>query len=225
MRAIVLILIEAVDLPAETLNDSMQRLLIATRNAHKTREIQEILGPDFDAEDLSAYSDVPSPIESGKTFAENAILKAVAASKQFDRGVIADDSGLEVDALRGAPGIFSARYAGEGASDQDNVAKLLRDLARIATLPEERRGRFRCVIALARDGKLLETFEGAVEGYIAALPRGREGFGYDPVFVPNGFHQTFAGLPSETKSRISHRAQSLGKLKCYLRHSADKLGG
>ena len=191
----------------------MQRLLIATRNTHKTREIQDILGPDFDVEDLSAYPSIPNTIESGKTFAENAILKALAASKQFHRGVIADDSGLEVDALRGAPGIFSARYSREGASDQANVAKLLRELARIATLSKERRGRFRCVIALARDGKLLETFEGAVEGHIPALPRGRKGFGYDPVFVPNGFHQTFAELPSETKNRISHRAQALGKLK------------
>jgi len=194
----------------------MARLLIATRNAHKTREIQEILGPEFHLQDLSAYPAIPERTESGRTFQENAILKAVAASSQYPGLVIADDSGLEVDALGGAPGIFSARYTAAGAPDQQNVSKLLRELDRIGRLPEDRRARFRCVIALARDRKLLDTFEGLVEGEIAELPRGDEGFGYDPVFVPNGFSETFAQLSADTKNRISHRAKALAKLKQYL---------
>lgn len=200
----------------------MTSLLLATRNPHKRREIQEILGHEFDVEDLSSHPEIPETIESGKTFAENAILKAVAVSKQSRDLVIADDSGLEVDALGGAPGIFSARYSGRSANNEANVAKLLGELARTGIPPEQREARFRCVMALAYEGKLLNTFEGTVEGKIAELPRGKEGFGYDPVFVPNGFDQTFAELPSSTKNRISHRGQALGKLKRYLRDSAIK---
>jgi len=196
--------------------NSMQRLLIATHNADKTCEIQEILGPEFHVQDLSAYPAIPETTESGRTFEENAILKAVAASRQYPGLVIADDSGLEVDALGGAPGIFSARYTGAGTNDQQNVSKLLSELARIGRRPEDRGARFRCVIALARDGKLLDTFEGLVEGEIAELPRGNEGFGYDPIFVPNGFSETFAQLSANTKNRISHRAKALAKLKQYL---------
>jgi XTP/dITP diphosphohydrolase len=198
----------------------MQRLLIATRNAHKRREIEEILGPDFEVQDLSAYPAMPNTIESGKTLAENAILKAVAVSTQSPGLVIADDSGLEVDALGGAPGIFSARYCAHGGTDEANVAKLLGGLERAGTRPEQRQARFRCVVAVARDGKLLATFEGAVEGQIAHFPRGKKGFGYDPVFVPNGFDKTFAELATETKNRISHRAQAVNKLKRYLRDSS-----
>jgi len=152
-------------------------LLLATRNPHKTREIQEILGHEFDVEDLSGHPEIRETIESGKTFAENALLKAIAASKQHPGLVIGDDSGLEVDAVGGAPGIFSARYAGKGASDKDNLAKLLRELAGRGTLPGQWRARFRCVIALARNGKSLETFNGVAEGRVVDTPRGKNGFG------------------------------------------------
>jgi XTP/dITP diphosphohydrolase len=197
-------------------------LLLATRNRHKTREIQEILGREFDIKDLSGYPEIPKPIESGKTFEENARLKALAPSKQCLELVIADDSGLEVDALGGAPGVFSARFAGKHATDQDNLAKLLSELTRTAALPEQWSARFHCVIALARNGKVLDTFDGVAEGRIVETPRGKNGFGYDPIFVPIGFRETFGELASETKNRISHRAQALGKLKRYLRDRSLK---
>ena len=125
---------------------------------------------------------------------------------------MADDSGLEVDALGGAPGIYSARYAGENASDEQNIDKLLRELTR-RNVRRSRSARFRCVIALARDGKLLGTFEGVVEGVIVDLPRGERGFGYDPIFVPKGFDKTFGELSDEIKNRISHRAKAIAALR------------
>jgi len=154
----------------------MVRLLLATRNAHKTREFAEILGNDFQVSDLSSVRGAPEIKETGVSFDENAILKALAASKLRSASgglVVADDSGLEVDALNGAPGIYSARYAGENASDEANVDKLLRELSRQNVPASKRTARFRCVIAFARAGKLLGTFEGLVEGAIADLARGR----------------------------------------------------
>jgi XTP/dITP diphosphohydrolase len=191
----------------------MSRLLLATRNPHKTREFAQILGAGFEVHDLSSHPEIPETIESGKTFEENAILKAVAVSKECPELVIADDSGLEVDALGGAPGIFSARYAGENATDQENIDKLLGELTRTGAKPSARSARFRCALALAHHGKVLATFDSAVEGTIIDSPRGSKGFGYDPIFVPSGFKETFAELPEETKNRISHRAKALEKLK------------
>jgi XTP/dITP diphosphohydrolase len=193
----------------------VQRLLLATRNAHKTREFSEILGPDFIVRDLSGEPDAPAIEETGQTFAENAILKALAISKRFPGPVVGDDSGLEVDVLGGAPGIFSARYAGPGARDRDNVARLLEELGRF---PNERRysARFRCVLALARAGELLETCEGVIEGAIVSAPRGEGGFGYDPVFQPDGSSQTFGELPAPEKNRISHRARAIRELRAAL---------
>jgi len=185
----------------------VQHLIVATRNAHKTREIQRILGADVVVRDLSAYPEIPETVESGKTFEENATLKATAASSQLPGLVVADDSGLEVDALGGAPGIYSARYAGQNATDKENIDKLLEELARIERA--KRSARFRCVIALAREGKLLGTFEGVVEGMIVDPPRGTNGFGYDPIFVLQEFEQTFGELPAEVKNRISHRGRAL----------------
>ena len=193
----------------------MTSLLLATRNAHKAREIQEILGPGFEVRDLSGYPEIPETVESGKTFEENAVLKALAVSQRCEGLVLADDSGLEVDALGGAPGIFSARYAGPDATDLQNIEKLLGALAR--TNDARRSARFRCVIALARGNKILEKFSGTVEGRIIETPRGQEGFGYDPIFVPDGFRETFGELPAQTKNRISHRAQALAKLREGLR--------
>ena len=191
-------------------------LLLATRNAHKTREIQQVLGPAFTVSDLSAHPKIPDVRENGKSFEENAILKAVGASRRLPGFIVADDSGLEVDALGGAPGIFSARYAGENAMDKQNIEKLLGELARTAAEERKRSARFRCVIALARQGKLLGTFEGIVEGTIVERARGLHGFGYDPVFVPGGFEKTFAELPAEVKNMISHRAKAIRRLTAKL---------
>jgi len=188
------------------------QLIVATRNAHKTREIQQILGQDFAVSDLSAHPEIPETREHGKSFEENAMLKAIGASSHLPGLVVADDSGLEVDALGGAPGIFSARYAGKNATDQQNIDKLLKELARVGARETQRAARFRCVIALAREGALLGTFEGAVEGTIADAPRGQSGFGYDPVFVPRGFEATFAQLPAVVKNKISHRAKAIRAL-------------
>lgn len=189
-------------------------LLFATRNAHKTRELAALLGDAFRVGDLTARRGVPIADETGSTFAENATLKALSAARVVSGLVVADDSGLEVDALGGAPGVFSARYAGENASDVENVRKLLRELAVVSA--DKRQARFRCVLALARNGELLATFDGVVEGCIASEPRGDGGFGYDPVFVPEGFTRTFAELPSQTKNEISHRARAARLLCAFL---------
>jgi XTP/dITP diphosphohydrolase len=193
----------------------MNRLLLATRNAHKTREFAEILGRDFVVGDLSTELEAPSVEETGSTFAENAILKAVAISKWSGGLVVADDSGLEVDALAGAPGVYSARYAGPGATDEENVARLL-SLLRASAGHAAITARFRCVLALTRAGEVLETFDGVVEGTIVDPPRGKGGFGYDPVFQPIGLTQTFGELAPEEKNRMSHRAQAIRLLRTAL---------
>ena len=192
-------------------------LIVATRNRHKTREIQQILGPEFNVRDLGACPKVSEIREGGSSFEENAKRKALAASRQLAALVIADDSGLEVDALGGAPGIYSARYAGANATERDKIDKLLRKLARVRATEDERRARFRCVVALARNGNLLETFEGIVEGRIADEVRGNSGFGYDPIFIPEGLEQTFGELPTEVKNTISHRAKAIRSLAVKLR--------
>jgi XTP/dITP diphosphohydrolase len=193
----------------------MTTLLVATRNSHKTREMRQILGNAFKLEDLSAHPKIPVPIESGETFEDNATIKAVGVSRHVDGLVVGDDSGLEVDVLDGRPGVFSARYAGEGATDQQNVMKLLGELK-----GRNSPARFRCVVALARNGKLLGTFPGTVEGAMIDAPRGADGFGYDPIFVPSGFDQTFAELSAEIKNRISHRAMAAAALRGYLEQAA-----
>jgi XTP/dITP diphosphohydrolase len=192
-------------------------LVVATRNKHKTREIQHILGPEFMVRDLGAHPEVSEIRESGSSFEENAKLKALAASKQLPALVIADDSGLEVDALGGAPGIYSARYAGANATDTDKIDKLLRELARVCATEDGRRARFRCVVVLARNGNFLRTFEGIAEGSIANEARGDSGFGYDPIFIPEGLKQTFGELPTEVKNTISHRAKAIRALADRLR--------
>jgi XTP/dITP diphosphohydrolase len=193
----------------------MIRLLLATHNTHKTREFSEVLGESFEVRDSSNESDVPLVEETGSTFTENAVLKAAATSKHFADFVVGDDSGLEVDALEGAPGIYSARYAGESASDQENIAKLLAELAKHSK-QDFYSARFRCVLALARQGTILGTFEGIVEGAIVAPPRGDAGFGYDPVFQPLGLTQTFAELPPAQKNEISHRGKAIRALRIAL---------
>ncbi len=194
----------------------MHQLIVATRNAHKTREIAEILGSALAVQDLTAHPEISEIVESGSSFEENAKLKAIAVSKQLPGLVIADDSGLEVEALDGAPGIHSARYAGVRASDKEKIAKLLRQLAKVCAKSDRRRARFCCVLAVAREGRILATFEGVVEGKIAERSRGLHGFGYDPIFIPDGFEETFAELPEELKNNISHRGKAIRKLLAKL---------
>src|SRR3989440_3060611 len=184
-------------------------LVLATRNPHKTKEFRELLGIEFKLIDLSDFPEIVMPKETGRTFAENATLKARRVSQHRQSLIVADDSGLEVDVLGGAPGIYSARYAGENAHNAENVDKLLSELRARNIAVEERSARFRCVIALAQNGKVLGTFEGAAEGHVVDLPRGQYGFGYDPVFQPNGLGQTFAEMPAEIKNKISHRAKAI----------------
>ncbi len=191
-------------------------LLVATRNAHKTEEIQRILGPQFNVTDLADHPEIPHIAESGTTFQENAILKAVAVSKRMPGFVIADDSGLEVEALGGAPGVHSARYAGMNATDQEKTDKLLEELTRVGATKNARRARFRCVLALACKGNVLGAFEGIIKGQIADRPRGSHGFGYDPIFMPEGFQQTFGELGLAEKNQLSHRARALERLRTFL---------
>jgi XTP/dITP diphosphohydrolase len=191
-------------------------LLFATRNAHKTAEIRKILGPQFQVNDLADHPEIPHIAETGKTFEDNAILKAVTVSKHIPGFVVADDSGLQVAALGGAPGIYSARYAGRDASDNEKIGKLLKELGRVAAPKDQGRARFRCVLALARKGEVLGMFEGLVEGRIADRPRGSHGFGYDPIFIPNGFQRTFGELEAAEKNQLSHRARALEKLSAFL---------
>ena len=194
----------------------MIELLFATRNANKTAEIRKILGPQFQVNDLADHPEIPHIAETGKTFEDNAILKAVTVSKHIPGFVVADDSGLEVAALGGAPGIYSARYAGPAASDSEKIEKLLEELVRVGAPKDARSARFRCVLALAREGEVLGVFEGLVEGQIADQPRGSHGFGYDPIFVPTGFQRTFGELKSAEKNQLSHRARALEKLRASL---------
>lgn len=185
-------------------------LLVSTRNAHKVVEIREILGVGFEVLDLSAIAGVGEVEETGVTFEENATLKALALSGHFDGWVIADDSGLEVDALRGAPGVWSARFSGDGATDASNRALLLEKLEGVRG--KDRSARFRCVIVLARAGRKFAAFSGSVEGVIINQEKGSGGFGYDPLFVPEGHRETFAQLGSEVKNALSHRARALAGL-------------
>jgi XTP/dITP diphosphohydrolase len=198
------------------------RLLIATRNAHKTAEFRALLGSAWNVEDMNSHPDIQAPEESGRTFEENATIKALAASQAAGPGVlvVADDSGLEVDALGGRPGIMSARYAGPGAGDGGNLRKVLDELAAAGVRGKARRARFHCVLVLARDGKKLAAFHGAVEGVMANEPKGGGGFGYDPAFIPDGYCETFGQLPAKVKNSLSHRARALAPLVAWLNREA-----
>lgn len=195
----------------------MPSLLVATKNAHKTSEIAAILGPSWEVTDLTAHPEIEAPEETGETFEENAKIKALAAARVFPGIVLADDSGLEVDALGGAPGVKSARYAGENATDADNRALLLKELEKEDARGKARSARFRCVLALAQGDMVLGVFDGAVEGIIVNREKGSGGFGYDPLFVPEGYCETFGELPAEVKNQLSHRARALAKAAEALR--------
>ena len=196
----------------------MPNLLVATHNAHKTGEFRAMLSDFFDdVADLTTLLDMEEPEENGSTFAENSAIKALAASNALpDAFVIADDSGLEVDALNGAPGIYSARYSGANATDATNRDKLIEELGKPEHEGKERSARFRCVITVARGGEVLAVFDGAVEGRIADSMTGEGGFGYDPLFIPEGCEDSFGVLPEEVKHGMSHRGQALGKFRAWL---------
>ena len=194
---------------------AMHHLWLATRNGHKTVELREMLGRDFRLDDLSGHREIAEVVEDGATFAENAQLKAVAVSRQLPGLVLADDSGLEVDSLGGAPGIYSARYAGQEANDAKNREKLIAALAALGPAAS-RAARFRCALALARKGITIAMFEGTVEGVIVPEERGAAGFGYDPLFQPREFTKTFAELTLAEKNRLSHRAAAAAKLRDFL---------
>ncbi|HEY2714217.1 MAG TPA: RdgB/HAM1 family non-canonical purine NTP pyrophosphatase [Chthoniobacterales bacterium] len=200
----------------------MRHLLLASRNAHKTREFRQMLGPDFSVSDLSRHPEISEVEETGNSFEENARLKASAVSEKIPGLIVADDSGLEVDSLGGKPGVRSARYAGEAAGDVANRAKLLQALAALP-LSVSRQARFRCVLVLAMAGKMIATFEGVVEGRIARQEEGSAGFGYDPIFLPNELSRTFAQLSAEQKNSISHRGIAVAQLRAFL--ETCQLGG
>ena len=193
----------------------MRELIIATRNRDKRRELAALLGNDFRLADLSTYPELAEVAETGHSFEENARLKAITISRHLAGLVLADDSGLEVDSLGHAPGVFSARYAGPGANDAANRKKLGRALAELPP-SASRVARFRCVLVLARKGKIIAEFDGTVEGKIVQAERGAAGFGYDPLFQPDGFEKTFAEMSSEEKNAISHRGRAVAKLREFL---------
>ena len=196
----------------------MSYIVIASANAHKVEEYRELLkDQDVDLHSLADYPGFPGVEEDGTTFAENASIKAVAVSKYCDEPAFADDSGLEVMALDGRPGIYSARYA---ENDPARRAKLLSELEGVT----DRRARFVCVIAIAYNGEVIETFEGEVKGTIITEERGKGGFGYDPLFVPDGYDQTFAEMPQELKNKISHRAEAFRKVVEFIEEQMSVLG-
>ena len=198
----------------------MVAILLATHNAGKVREIRRLaMGHPWHWHSLDDFADVPPAVEDAETFAENARRKALHYNAATGLPTLADDSGLEVDCLGGAPGVHSARYAGEGASDKDLMRVLL---AKLEGVPlEERQARFRCVIAVAWPSGRVETVEGTREGVIAQEPRGDNGFGYDPVFYLPDYHRTMAEIPMGQKNRISHRAEAARKAVTLLHELAE----
>ncbi len=189
-----------------------RQIVLATRNADKLREIRNIL-PEFEFLTLKQFPDTPQVDETEETLDGNAVKKARETAVHTGKTCLADDSGLEVEALGGLPGVRSARFAGENASYEDNNRKLLGLLEG----EENRKARFRCVIAVCRPEGETFTREGICEGTIADLSRGNEGFGYDPVFMPKGTDKTFAELKPEEKNSMSHRAEALRKIRDLLR--------
>lgn len=198
----------------------MKRIVFATNNQHKLQEIREILSPEFEIvslKEIGCHEDIP---ETGNTLEENALQKARYVSERYHISCFADDTGLEVEALGGAPGVHSARYAeGTDHDSEANMTKLLRELEG----KENRQARFRTVIALIELGEdeteNVHLFEGIVEGHISTERQGTEGFGYDPIFVPEGYEKSFAALGETIKNHISHRARAVKKLAEYLKQA------
>ncbi len=192
----------------------MKELIVASRNKGKIGEIKELLaGLPFKVTSLFDYPDLPDVVEDGKTYTANAAKKAVEISRLTGKLAVSDDSGIEVKALNNAPGIYSARFAGKGASERQKNNKLLRMLKDVPM--SKRQARYRCFIALADKGKLLAVVNGQCSGRIALKEMGKNGFGFDPLFHLNRYQKTFGELPPTIKSKISHRARALKKF-CLL---------
>lgn len=203
--------------------NTLPTLLIATRNSHKTSEFAEMLAPFANVVDLNdpQFANLPEVDETGTTFEENSELKSATISAITGGITLADDSGLEVDALDGAPGIYSARYSGENATDATNREKLLADLTNIAA---PRTARFRCVLSLTKNGEALGHWSGALEGAISDEESGDGGFGYDPIFTPEGDTRSLAEYSSDEKNAISHRGRAVEKLVAALCSELVHLG-
>ena len=195
----------------------MNKLVFATNNAHKLAEVRAILEPEWSIislGDLNCQDDIP---ETAETLDGNALLKATYIHDKFGLDCFADDTGLEIEELGGEPGVYSARYAGEDNNSLNNMAKVLALLGN----KTNRKARFRTVIALIRDKETL-FFEGEIDGDITLVPKGESGFGYDPIFVPEGYHVSFAQLGAEEKNKISHRALAVTKLIDFLQQNPIK---
>ena len=198
------------------------KLLLATRNRHKVTEMQHALaGTGWQVMMLSDFGDAPEVKEDGATFEENARKKARSAAARVEMWTLAEDAGLEVDALGGEPGVRSARYAGEGASDGDRIRKVL---GQLISVPDERRtARFLCVMCLIDTAGKETCFQGRCEGRIAHSARGTTGFGYDPIFIPEGHDKTFAELGLTVKSKISHRARAMQQVIVFLQQTESEV--
>lgn len=195
----------------------MKTVLIGTANLGKVNDFKQLLKDEgVIVKSLHDFSDVIDVEETGETFEENAILKAETLSRHYNQIVIADDSGLEVEALNGRPGVYSARYAGENKSDEANFKKVLAELEGIPF--NERKAAFVCVLAVAIPGKLTTVFEGKCTGYITEKPKGENGFGYDPIFFVPEKNKTMAEMTTEEKNERSHRKRALDKLKREWNH-------
>jgi len=191
-------------------------LLVATRNSGKVQEIKLALQDlPLRLRFLDEFPELSAVDESGNFYEEKAIIMARSYSKQTGLCALADDSGLEVAALGGGPGLLSARYAGSQASDEERIARLLSELS--SSQGRERQARFMCVVAIA-DSRLINVAEGSCKGRIAEVPRGENGFGFDPIFIPENYESTFAELSLQTKNKISHRAQALARTRHFLSH-------
>lgn len=188
------------------------RLIVATRNAHKTAEIRTMIGDRFEVLDGTDFPDWPPIEETGTTFLENARLKAEGISRLVDGWVLSDDSGLEVDALDGAPGVWSSSFGGEEGNHAKNNARLMAEMVGRT----DRSARFRCTMVIAHGGREAAHFQGSVEGKLVSELRGEGGFGYDPLFIPEGYDQTFAELGDEVKNQLSHRARALAPAIAWL---------
>jgi XTP/dITP diphosphohydrolase len=191
-------------------------LIVATRNAHKTQEIREIIGDRYKVLDANDFESLPAVEETGTTFLENATLKALAISREVTGMTLSDDSGLEVDALGGAPGVWSSSYGGEEGNHARNNARLMTEM----TGKTDRAARFRCTMVLAEGGRVLADFSGTVEGRILEAPYGAGGFGYDPLFAPEGHTRSFAELGPEVKNALSHRGRALAQVVAWLESRA-----
>ncbi len=194
-----------------TSENKRNKLVFATNNEHKLKEIREILSGSFEVlslKDIGFYDDIE---ESGKTLNENASIKSRTIHSKFNIDVFADDTGLEVEILNNKPGVYSARYAGEDGNSEANIKKLLKKLE----IEENRKARFRTVISLIINNKE-HFFEGIVNGSISRNKHGESGFGYDPVFFPQGYKKSFAQMTSQEKNKISHRARAMAKLIDFL---------